>query len=142
MPGTLSEFQKETLFRCVLEEIFICNEKIAIHNDKDLFDRIIEYIHEHYSDTINVSELADMYEVNTNRMYYIFSKYASMGPGDYLIAYRLNRAKELLLTTEASVNDVAKAVGYEDPLYFSRIFKKKTGFSPTAARKNSGIIHN
>lgn len=135
IPGKLSEFQKETLFRCILEEIFICNEKTSVHHDRDLYGRISEYIHEHYGEPLAIGELAQMYEVNGNRLYYLFTKYAGMGPGDYLITYRLNRAKELLLTTEAPINDIAKAVGYEDPLYFSRIFQKRIGCSPMAFRK-------
>lgn len=135
IPDTLSEFQRETLFRCVLEEIFVCTEKRFVSHDRDLYERISDYIHEHYSEELSVGDLAEMYELTPNRLYYIFHKYAGMGPGDYLILYRMNRAKELLLTTDAYVHEIAGEVGYSDPLYFSRIFQKRIGCSPSELRK-------
>ncbi|ELK39703.1 hypothetical protein D478_23058 [Brevibacillus agri BAB-2500] len=56
------------------------------------------------------------------------------GPGKYLMAYRLNRAKECLLANDAPIGEVAKSVGYADALYFSRIFKKQVGLSPAEFR--------
>lgn len=135
MPGTISAFQKETLFRCILEEMFVCAENQAVGGDNSVFSKISCYIQDNYADEMPISELAELYEMNTNRLYYLFYKYAGMGPGDYLIAYRLNRAKELLLTTDAAIHQISNEVGYADPLYFSRIFKKHFGFSPSEMRK-------
>ena len=86
-------------------------------------------------DSLTVRGLAEQNEVTENRLFYVFSKYAGMGPGDYLIACRLNRAKELLTTIGASVSEVAKSVGYSDPLYFSRSFRKRFKMSPSEFRE-------
>lgn len=86
-------------------------------------------------DVLTVRELAEQNEVNENRLYYVFNKYADIGPGDYLMMYRLNRAKELLITGDAPIGRVAKSVGYPDALYFSRTFNKQFGLSPSALRK-------
>jgi AraC-like DNA-binding protein len=135
MPGAIPAFQKETFFRCMLEEMFLCVENQARDSDKGVFSKISAYIQDNYADEIPISELAERYEMNTNRLYYIFYKYAGMGPGDYLIAYRLNRAKELLLTTDSAIHKISNEVGYCDPLYFSRSFKKHFGFPPSEMRK-------
>lgn len=135
LPGVLSTFQRETLFRCIMEEIFLCADNQTASSDLSIFSKISYYIQENYAEEISISELAELYEMNTNRLYYLFTKYAGMGPGDYLIAYRLNRAKELLLTTDVLIHEVANEVGYIDSLYFSRVFKKRFGVAPSEMRK-------
>lgn len=85
-------------------------------------------------DSLSVRALAEQNEINENRLFYVFKKYTGMGPGNYLMAYRLNRAKEGLLAGDAPIGEVAKSVGYADALYFSRIFKKQVGVSPAEFR--------
>ena len=60
-----------------------------------------------------------------------------MSPKQYLLNKRLTRAKELLKETNASVFEIANSVGYDDQLYFSRIFKKHIGISPTEYKNAS-----
>ncbi|WDV48130.1 AraC family transcriptional regulator [Clostridiaceae bacterium M8S5] len=132
--GPMSAFQVETLFRCSLEEMFVGARSQMLGGDKSTFSKISYYIHENYDNQLSVGELAEMFEMNTNRLYYIFMKHAGIGPGDYIIAYRLNRAKELLYTTDLPINNIADAIGYNDPLYFSRLFKKRFGLSPSKIR--------
>lgn len=134
-PGALPVFQTETLFRCVLEEVFVCGRNQGNDSTQALFEQVSSYIHDNYMDTLTIRELAEQNGVNENRLYYVFSKYAGMGPGDYLMAYRLNRAKKLIITGDAPVYEVAKNVGYTDALHFSRIFKKRFGVSPSKLRE-------
>ncbi len=134
-PGGIYAFRTETLFRCVLDEIFISIRNQTNNGAQSLFEQATAYMHEHYMESITVSALAKQYDVNENRLSYAFHKYAGIGPGDYLITYRINRAKEMLLDLEAPVYVVAKCVGYADPYYFSRIFKRQTGLSPTEFRE-------
>lgn len=135
VPGAMSSFQKETLFHCILEELFVCANNRPVSSDKVNFIKISSYIQENYAEEISIGVLAEIFGMTTNQLYYIFAKHTDMGPGDYLIAYRLNRAKELLLTTDLFVHEIAYAVGYEDPLYFSRIFKQRFANSPQQLRK-------
>lgn len=134
-PGVLPAFQTEVLFRNVLEEVFVCAKNQTDANSQMLYERVISYIHEHYMDSLSVRGLAEQNKVNENRLYYVFKKYAGMGPGDYLRAYRLNRSKELLIIGDAPIGDVAKSVGYPDALYFSRTFNKQFRLSPSMFRE-------
>ncbi|HWR23660.1 MAG TPA: AraC family transcriptional regulator [Feifaniaceae bacterium] len=134
-PGALPLFKTETLFRRALEEVFVCARGQISDSAQALFEQVSSYIHEHYMDALTVRGLAAQNGVNENRLFYVFSKYAGMGPGDYLMAYRLNRAKELLLTGDAPVSEVAKSAGYSDALYFSRIFRKRFGVPPSTMRE-------
>lgn len=135
-PGGLSIFQVDTLFRRVLEETFLCARNQTRYGAQELFEAVSEYIHAHYRDALTVSSLAHQNGVNENRLFYVFQKYAGMGPGDYIRTYRLNRARDLLVTSTLPVGMIAEQTGYPDALYFSRIFKKHFGLSPNKFRNN------
>lgn len=135
-PDDLSVFQVDTLFRRILEEMFISsriNSQSGI-GAQSLFESVSEYIHAHYMEPLTVGMLAEMNKVNENRLFYVFQQYAQMGAGEYLRAYRLNKARELLITTSIPVGIIAEQVGYPDALYFSRVFKKRFGMTPTYYR--------
>lgn len=134
-PGGIPAFQTETLFRNVLEEVFTAARNVKNEGMQGSFEQISSYIHEHYMDTISISKLAEQNGLNRNGLAYIFYKYAGMGPGDYLLRYRLNRAKELLLTSDGLIREIAHATGFNDSFYFSKAFKKQFGLSPSEFRK-------
>lgn len=102
----------------------------------ELFEVITDYIHGHYMQDLSVSELAQYGGVNENRLFYVFQKYCGMGAGDYLRAFRLNRAREMLVTSDTPVFVIAEQVGYTNALYFSRIFKQYFGTAPSRYRKS------
>lgn len=133
-PGAISEFQTEMLFRCVLGETFVCSRNRASQEIQELFNQISTYIQEHYMDSFTMQRLADQNGISKNRLAYLFYKYAGMGPGDYLMQCRLNRAKELLLLDHSPLRVIAQATGFNDPFYFSRAFKKRYGISPSEFR--------
>ncbi len=63
-------------------------------------------------------------------------QYTGMTPVQYIILIRIAKARTLLESTDYSINEIASIVGYDNPLYFSRIFKKHTGSSPANYRKH------
>ncbi len=134
-PGAIAKFQTETIFHSILDEVFICARNQSSSNDRILFKQVSDYIHEYYMDTLTIRSLAELHGVNENRLFYVFSKYAGMGAGDYLMIHRLNHAKELLVTGDAPIVAVAKSVGYHDPYHFSKRFKKQFGVSPSKFRE-------
>ena len=76
-------------------------------------------------------------EIGFNATYFsgMFKKETDMNFSEYLKKIRIDNAKNLLLNTENSVEDISYAVGYSDIKYFSRLFKKLTGVTPTEFRK-------
>lgn len=133
-PGGIPTLQTETLFRDVLVEMFTCARNSADGCARTVFEQVTAYIHEHYMDALTVPGLAEQSGVNRNRLAYLFNKYAGMGPGEYLQRYRLNRAKELLITSQLPIRSIALAAGFSDPFYFSRVFKKQFAISPSDFR--------
>ncbi|MGX5762095.1 hypothetical protein [Brevibacillus parabrevis] len=55
--------------------------------EQALFEQVSKYIHEHYMDGLSVRALAELNDINENRLFYVFKKYTGMGPGKYLMAY-------------------------------------------------------
>ncbi|MFB0844697.1 helix-turn-helix transcriptional regulator [Paenibacillus oleatilyticus] len=134
--GGISKFQTEMLFRDVLNETLLCvaNRQNSCESHT-LFERVCNYIHEYYYQSLTVASLAEQYNVNRNRLSYVFRIHAGMGPAEYLLKYRISMAQEMLFTSKAPVQQIAQTVGIADPFYFSRAFKKQSGISPTEYRE-------
>ena len=64
-----------------------------------------------------------------------FKEYAELTPAQYILSLRISNAQTLLESTNYNVTEIADIVGYDNPLYFSRIFKKQSGMSPSEFRK-------
>lgn len=87
------------------------------------------------TDKVSVAELASSYQMSEGHFIRQFKSYLGHSPLEYRALKRMETARSLLLGTDMSVTDISLALGYEDALYFSRVFKKSTGFSPRAYRK-------
>ncbi|MFJ7918641.1 helix-turn-helix transcriptional regulator [Lysinibacillus fusiformis] len=134
--GGISRFQTEMLFRDVLNEALLCVVNSQNSSESHtLFERVCNYIHEHYYQSLTISCLAEQNHVNRNRLSYVFKKHAGLGPAEYLLKYRISMAQQMLYTSDAPVQQIAQAVGIEDPFYFSRVFKKQFGIPPKEYRE-------
>ncbi|MBR5507610.1 MAG: helix-turn-helix domain-containing protein [Clostridia bacterium] len=96
--------------------------------------KIITYFNEHYNETLEINEIAEQLRISHCRFIQLFKKFDSVTPKQYIINLRIRKAKELLVNSTLSINEIASEVGYPNALYFSRIFKKNTGLSPTDYR--------
>ncbi len=101
-----------------------------------LVKRTLAYIHQNYMRTLSRQEIADAISVNKHYLSRIFHQEQGISPWDYLNRYRIKRAKQLLLTTDASITAIAKQVGFDDVSYFGRIFHKLVGCSPREFRQH------
>ena len=107
-------------------------------SDGDLRKRLentVAYIHNHYTEQIPINVLAENEHISESRFRELFKKAFGISPGEYIINLRIERASELLITTDSSVSYISAVCGYTDEFYFSRIFKKKTGYSPLMYRR-------
>lgn len=93
------------------------------------------YFHEHYRENINIEEYVESRHSSTSSFFRKFKLYTGMTPLQYLLDIRLSIAKDLLENTGYSVNEIATLVGYDNALYFSRLFHKHVGTSPRDYRK-------
>ena len=94
-----------------------------------------EYIKNNYSQRITVDEIAAHVGLNRSYLSTLFKRETGISLQQYIIDFRIRRAAALLLSTDLSVGDIARSVGYEDPLLFSKIFKNQKGLSPRNYKK-------
>ena len=123
---------------CLLEQILltIAIEKIKSEGYRT-FKKSIKYIHANYTDKIEIPSLAKMEGLSNSRFITLFTKETGKAPSDYILGLRLGRACELLVTTDMSISSVGVAAGYKDQYFFSKIFKKHMGISPSEYRKKN-----
>jgi two-component system response regulator YesN len=94
-----------------------------------------EYIDQHFNDpSLSLNEVAACVNLSPSHFSTVFSQGAYQNFKEYLTEVRMMKAKELLRTTSLSSTDISYQVGYNDPHYFSYVFKKKIGLSPTEFR--------
>jgi two-component system response regulator YesN len=94
-----------------------------------------QYLAEHYRENPSLEEVADRVGMSPTYLSAMFKKEVGIGFSDYLIQLRCEEAKRLIRTTQEPLAAVAEAVGYQDPKYFSRIFRKTVGIKPSEYRK-------
>ncbi len=90
-----------------------------------------DYIHANYSSHITIEGISKNLGIDRRYFSRIFTRNMGVSPQKYLVDYRLERAKTLLITGTYSVSEVAISVGYDDIFAFSKIFKKKYGIPPS-----------
>lgn len=95
----------------------------------------VQQMHFHYTSNLRISDLAEMEHLSTSRYRELFRLAFGVSPSEYLMKLRISYAQDLLLTTELSITEIADACGFDDVMYFSRLFHKKTGAAPGAYRK-------
>lgn len=103
-------------------------------NGRDYLDRALAYMDEHLSENIRINDIAAHIGIDRSYLTAIFRNALSLSPKEYLVHYRVNRACMLLRDPSRKISEIARAVGYEDALAFSRAFKKSRGISPSEYR--------
>lgn len=97
--------------------------------------RLLEYIQKHYADPITLTEVAKQFHFNASYLSSYFAAYNGEGFSEYLNKIRIKKAMELLMTTELTISEISANVGYSDQSYFTKVFKKQAGISPSQYRR-------
>ena len=96
----------------------------------------VAYFNENYNTKVSVDNYAESLHISTNWFIRNFKLYMKISPAQYILSLRMVNAQSLLENTEYNIGEIAEIVGYDNPLYFSRVFKKEYGVSPAQYRKN------
>jgi AraC-like DNA-binding protein len=137
-PDSISRLLCKATFIKLLEEFVLTAKKLQRDDAADIIDNAVTYINERYWEPITIERLAEEYGLTGKRFGYLFFKHVGMAPLKYLTELRMRHAKELLSTCECTITQISECIGYENPYYFSNIFKQYTGVSPSAFRKMRG----
>ncbi len=133
-PEMLEMYLRQIFIR--LERCFHAPIKLDNSHASEEIDKAAAYFNEHYSEQINIDAYAEKNHVSTSWFIRNFKLYTGFTPMQYILSKRIYNAEALLQNTQYNITEIAQIVGYENPLYFSRIFKKAKGLSPTEYRKN------
>src|SRR5699024_834698 len=105
---------------------------ILDHEQQELVNEIQLYIENQYSEDLSLEQIDQEFHISTATLSRLFKEFSDDTPINYLINYRLEKAKNLIAENSSlSIKEVAQSVGYEDSLYFSKLFKKRFGESPS-----------
>jgi AraC-like DNA-binding protein len=129
-----TQAKRKVLLSKVLHELFIDYAVDERMDKRRSVEQAIEYMKKNYQNIITLQDLSSHVHMTSSQFSYLFFKYMGIRPIDYLIDYRIELAIDLLEKDGKNIREAAEQVGYADPLYFSRIFKKRTGYSPSTLK--------
>jgi len=111
------------------------NQEFAGKTIERTIQKACLYFRENPDRNVNIEELAGELNVGYSYFRQMFRKYTGMPPTQYHLSLRIQRAKDLLASTNISFKEIANDLGFESYFYFSRIFREKTGKSPMEFKK-------
>ncbi|MGF9824219.1 AraC family transcriptional regulator [Brevibacillus agri] len=129
---------KALLHQFVYEWLQQRQEQAEEPTAQSLVDKAIRLIEEQFSEKMTLHALASQVGCQERQLQRLFKAALAVGPMEYLLRVRLEKAKDLLLKLNVPLMDIAEAVGFTDSYYFSRLFKKYVGISPSQFRKMAG----
>ncbi|WP_067726884.1 helix-turn-helix domain-containing protein [Oceanobacillus damuensis] len=109
----------------------------SLQNYSQMIQRVIEHLMSYYDQQIDKTELAASFHTHPGNLSRRFKKETGMTITEYQQDLQINQAKHLLKTENLPIDEIAWIVGYKDPSYFGRVFKKATGYSPSVYRENA-----
>ena len=160
IPLLISTKHKETMFELIFtirNNPSVCQKYAAAYQLTDMLierssvnqsvfanpviPRLKRYIDEHYSERITKESLSNIAFCSVPNLYRIFQKYFHLSPHHYINKVRLENATILLENSTHSIAEIAKLVGFDDPVYFSKLFKEKFHLSPQKYRESSLYVN-
>lgn len=106
------------------------NIKVTENIEKDIVEKTIDYMSRNLDRKLSVKDMASLNNLSESHFFKFFRTSIGMSPINYFIYLKMQKACRLLHTTDMRVYEIATILGYDDPYYFSRIFKKTMNFSP------------
>ncbi len=147
VPGTISEVEKmaeyifetkefekvESLLRSYTELVTEEFESEASSSNRVIY-QVKQYINQHYYEDLKLSRLAEQVYLSSNYLSNIFTKHTGCSLNKYIKEVRLEKARELLLSTNMKIADIGQRVGYDNTSYFIKKFQEKYGVTPEKYR--------
>jgi two-component system response regulator YesN len=133
----------EALRRWFLERITAACRNVTLKNVEKkatIVEKAKEYIHQKGGRDISLEEVAQYVDISPYYFSKLFKEEAGENFIEYLTSFRIEKAKQMLLSGTGSIKEICIDAGYADPNYFSRIFKKIVGCTPTEYRDGTGIM--
>ncbi len=127
--GEAKVFIHEYLLKIMEEINLIKTDKTGL-----ILNKVVKYIDEHYAENLTLEEVAMQCGFSTYYFCKMFKKYQNCSFTDYLSNVRIKTAKKLLKNPQLNIKEITQMIGYVDPNYFTRVFKKSEGYTPSEYR--------
>jgi len=132
----------EEMLEMCLRQLFLLIQRTRLEKPSIVSTQVQEemafarqYFHEHYNEPINIEEFAQSRHMSISLFMRNFKRVYNVSPKQYILNLRMGNAQSLLETTDYTISEIAAIVGYDNPLYFSRLYHKQKGQSPSDYRK-------
>ncbi len=136
LPGRMSEGEQSQRIHRLLCELIVLPHAAQPDGDDDAVSQVIDYITQHLFEDLSVSDVAATVNLSASHLSRLFKVRTGFSPHEFITLRRIDAAKELLLTTGLSVQQIAFRVGYHSEANFITSFSSKTGLTPAVFRKN------
>lgn len=140
---------EEELIHAFHRSIIKANEISLLHKPylvdisdqrKQIIYDILQYIHLHYQSEITLKDIASHFNFSPSYISRLFKKTTGVSFRHYLIKYRLKKAQKLLIHSDQLIADISDQVGFSEPAYFSRTFKKEFQITPAQYRQSNNQL--
>ncbi|MFC4101368.1 response regulator [Paenibacillus xanthanilyticus] len=111
--------------------------KPSKEDGQSMIERAIRYMEARYANDLGIEEVSQIAELSTSQFCAMFKNVTGYTFLEYLTHYRMEKAKYILRHTEVKVYQIAPLVGYQDPKYFTQVFKRTTGLTPSEYREHA-----
>ena len=103
--------------------------KPIISSSPRMMDEAIRFLEENYAKRIGIDDLAQRMGYGRTRLFHLFKQHTGLTPNEYLVRYRIDKAKELIRNHSIPIRKIARATGFSTESYFRSVFKKYTGLN-------------
>ncbi len=128
-----------SLLSVILGEVYFRRSDEAVDRQHRLLTKAIQYMYRNLDKPIALNELTGYMQLSKSSLIDLFNRLTPHSPIDFFIRLKIQKACKILRLTNKPINEVARALGFDDPFYFSRIFKKITGLSPREYRNGESF---
>lgn len=108
----------------------------SAYSSENVIDNIKTYIHKNFTKDLTLEKISSLFYLNPSYLSFLFKEKTAQNFTDYINQLRIEQAKTLLKNTDDKVYRIAKLLGFDNPKYFFRVFKKMTGLTPEEFRKS------
>ncbi|OCT16598.1 AraC family transcriptional regulator [Paenibacillus pectinilyticus] len=129
--------QTVQLWLILISNISLSSEESSKHNrlQHERLQQMVSFIHQNYKNPIKLKEIADVAHLSVSECARSFKKSTHMTPYDYLVKYRIKKSCQLLETTDYTITEIARIVGFNHVNHFIQSFKKHRDITPKEYRK-------
>jgi len=126
------------LYRREVYGLAVDEDRAALGHEP-MLETVRDYLDQHYAQPLTLEDVADLTRMTPNYVNSLFRNWAGQGIHQYLITVRMENAMQQCARPELTVGAIAMSVGYADPLYFSKAFRRYHGITPTQAQKQMQV---